>query len=104
MLRRFFICGVDSVVVVFQTIKTTLEQCYGDKSAVTDELVDAILKPGLEPGAAEVFLVTASRVAVLHASTTYTHILSYTCHACKLQTPPRPVCIDRALSCQCYAM
>jgi len=27
-----------------------LRQCYGDKNAVTDELVQAILKPGLQVG------------------------------------------------------
>lgn len=31
-------------------------QCYHDRSAVTDELVDKILKPGLLPGAVDVFL------------------------------------------------
>lgn len=31
-------------------------QCYNDTSQVTDELVDIILRPGLEPGAADVFL------------------------------------------------
>lgn len=31
-------------------------QCYHDTSAVTDELVQIILQPGLEPGAADVFL------------------------------------------------
>ncbi|CAN6476671.1 unnamed protein product [Victoria cruziana] len=30
--------------------------CYYDKSKVTDELIQKILLPGLEPGAAEVFL------------------------------------------------
>ncbi|KAK9821095.1 hypothetical protein WJX81_001836 [Elliptochloris bilobata] len=38
------------------TVKSILQQCYGDKSAVTDELVDDILQPGLLPGAAAVFL------------------------------------------------
>lgn len=33
-----------------------LWQCYHDTSKVTDELVQIILGPGLEPGAAEVFL------------------------------------------------
>lgn len=31
-------------------------QAYHDDSAVTDELVDFILEPGLQPGAADVFL------------------------------------------------
>lgn len=39
-----------------RTVKTILQQCYGDKSTVTDELVDYVLKPGLSPGAARVFL------------------------------------------------
>lgn len=33
-----------------------LRQCYGDPAAVTDELVDLILTPGLQPGAVDVFL------------------------------------------------
>lgn len=33
-----------------------LRQAYGRKEAVTDELVQAILRPGLQPGAASVFL------------------------------------------------
>jgi pimeloyl-ACP methyl ester carboxylesterase len=39
-----------------QTVKNILREAYCDKSAVTDELVDAILKPGMQPGAAAVFL------------------------------------------------
>lgn len=39
-----------------KTVKNVLRQCYARKEAVTDELVDCILKPGLEPGAADVFL------------------------------------------------
>jgi len=39
-----------------RTVKSILQQCYGDKSAVTDELVDKILTPGLREGAARVFL------------------------------------------------
>jgi hypothetical protein len=31
-------------------------QCYHDTSKVTDELVQLILSPGLEPGAVDVFL------------------------------------------------
>lgn len=31
-------------------------QCYHDDSAVTDELVEKILTPGLQPGAVDVFL------------------------------------------------
>ena len=37
-------------------MRTVLRQCYGDPAAVTDELVDAILSPGLTDGAAAVFL------------------------------------------------
>lgn len=39
-----------------QSVRSVLRQCYGDAAAVTDELVDAILTPGLQPGAVEVFL------------------------------------------------
>jgi len=39
-----------------QTVKNILKEAYGNPDAVTDELVDVILKPGLQPGAAEVFL------------------------------------------------
>eukprot|EP00899_Mesostigma_viride_P023508 jgi/Mesvir1/4341/Mv06698-RA.2 len=38
------------------TVKQVLEEAYGNKSAVTDELVDIILQPGLQPGATDVFL------------------------------------------------
>ena len=31
-----------------QNIKSVLQECYGNKEAVTPELVDYILKPGLE--------------------------------------------------------
>lgn len=37
-------------------VKSVLRQCYGNPEAVTDELVDVILKPGLEKGAVDVFL------------------------------------------------
>ncbi len=39
-----------------QAVKNILQQCYANPAAVTDELVDVILKPGLEPGAVDVFL------------------------------------------------
>jgi pimeloyl-ACP methyl ester carboxylesterase len=39
-----------------RTVKNILRQAYGVKEAVTDELVDCILAPGLQPGAARVFL------------------------------------------------
>ncbi|XP_042462655.1 pheophytinase, chloroplastic-like isoform X1 [Zingiber officinale] len=39
-----------------ESIRSILFQCYHDTSAVTDELVQLILQPGLDPGAAEVFL------------------------------------------------
>lgn len=39
-----------------QSVRNILRQCYGDPAAVTDELVDVILKPGLQPGAVDVFL------------------------------------------------
>ncbi|THG22662.1 hypothetical protein TEA_011529 [Camellia sinensis var. sinensis] len=39
-----------------ESVRSILCQCYHDTSQVTDELVEAILLPGLEPGAADVFL------------------------------------------------
>jgi hypothetical protein len=38
------------------TVKSILQQCYGNTATVTDELVDVILKPGLTAGATKVFL------------------------------------------------
>lgn len=38
------------------TIRTVLGQAYAQEAKVTDELIDAILTPGLQPGAAKVFL------------------------------------------------
>nr|GME11338.1 pheophytinase, chloroplastic [Ipomoea batatas] len=38
------------------SVRSILCQCYHDTSQVTDELVEAILRPGLEPGAVDVFL------------------------------------------------
>ncbi|KAI4317471.1 hypothetical protein L6164_025338 [Bauhinia variegata] len=43
-------------VATKESVRSILCQCYHDTSKVTDELVDIILNPGLEPGAAEVFL------------------------------------------------
>ena len=37
-------------------VRSVLSQAYYDASAVSDELVDCILQPGLEAGAVEVFL------------------------------------------------
>ncbi len=39
-----------------QGVRSVLQQCYGNRAAVTDELVDFILSPGLQPGAVHVFL------------------------------------------------
>ncbi|MGG6293788.1 alpha/beta fold hydrolase [Leptolyngbya sp. AN02str] len=39
-----------------KTVKKVLLQAYGRKEAVTDELVNLLLKPAAEPGAADVFL------------------------------------------------
>ncbi|KAF8041113.1 hypothetical protein BT93_B3131 [Corymbia citriodora subsp. variegata] len=39
-----------------ESVKGILCQCYHDTSQVTDELVQKILQPGLEPGAVDVFL------------------------------------------------
>lgn len=38
------------------TLRIAFHQCYHDTSQVTDELVEKILLPGLEPGAVDVFL------------------------------------------------
>eukprot|EP00967_Tisochrysis_lutea_P018996 scaffold21561_cov16-Tisochrysis_lutea.AAC.1 len=43
-------------VHVVQAVRNVLTQAYGRKEAVTDELVEAILQPGLAPGAVDVFL------------------------------------------------
>ena len=43
-----------------KAVRNILEQAYHDPDAVTDELVDLILKPGLEPGALHVFLAFIS--------------------------------------------
>lgn len=43
-----------------ETVRRILKRAYHDPNAVTDELVDLILKPGLEPGAAKVFLAFVS--------------------------------------------
>jgi hypothetical protein len=43
-------------LIPLQTVRNILREAYGDKSAVNDELVEVILKPGLEPGAVRVFL------------------------------------------------
>ncbi|KAM1340982.1 hypothetical protein ACFX13_005583 [Malus domestica] len=39
-----------------QSVRNILSQCYHDTSQVTEELVQKILLPGLEPGAVDVFL------------------------------------------------
>ncbi|XP_062082202.1 pheophytinase, chloroplastic [Humulus lupulus] len=39
-----------------EAVRNILSQCYHDTSQVTDELVQSILLPGLEPGARDVFL------------------------------------------------
>lgn len=43
-------------VATKQAIKNILSQAYASNTDVTDEIVDIILEPGLQPGAAEVFL------------------------------------------------
>jgi len=56
------LCNTDIGKMFFKSVATPqavsniLKECYSDASAVTPELVDAILKPGLEPGAVDVFL------------------------------------------------
>ena len=37
-------------------VRSVLRQCYSDPAAVTEELIDVILTPGLDPGAVHVFL------------------------------------------------
>lgn len=49
--QRFF-----AQVATRQGVRSVLQQCYHDTTAVDDELVDVILKPGLDPGAVHVFL------------------------------------------------
>ncbi|KAI5653073.1 hypothetical protein M9H77_30260 [Catharanthus roseus] len=51
-LGKFFFRSVATP----ESVKNILCQCYHDISQVTDELVEAILRPGLQPGAADVFL------------------------------------------------
>lgn len=50
-----------------EAIKNVLSQAYYDSSTVTDELVDCLLKPGMQPGAARVFLdfIRCTRVLIL---------------------------------------
>ncbi|EFJ52272.1 hypothetical protein VOLCADRAFT_55777, partial [Volvox carteri f. nagariensis] len=43
-------------VATERTVGNILRQAYGRKEAVTEELVQAILRPGLQPGAVDVFL------------------------------------------------
>ena len=45
-----------SSVATPKSVKNILQQCYHNDGAVTDELVDIILTPGLQPGAVDVFL------------------------------------------------
>lgn len=51
-LGKFFFKSVATP----QSVKNILCQCYYDTSQVTDELVESILQPGLQPGAVDVFL------------------------------------------------
>ncbi|TXG73057.1 hypothetical protein EZV62_001636 [Acer yangbiense] len=43
-------------VATSESVRSILCQCYNDTSQVTEELVQKILQPGLEPGAVDVFL------------------------------------------------
>jgi len=49
--QRFF-----GTVATPRAVKNVLKQAYYDPAQVTDELVECILRPGLQPGAAAVFL------------------------------------------------
>ncbi|KAI3470093.1 hypothetical protein Pfo_026756 [Paulownia fortunei] len=51
-LGKFFF----KTVATPESVRNILSQCYYDTSQVTDELVKIILDPGLDPGAADVFL------------------------------------------------
>ncbi|KAL0358446.1 UNVERIFIED_CONTAM: putative aminoacrylate hydrolase RutD [Sesamum angustifolium] len=51
-LGKFFF----RTVATPESVRNILCQCYYDTSQVTDELVKIILEPGLDPGAADVFL------------------------------------------------
>ncbi|KAL0403721.1 UNVERIFIED_CONTAM: putative aminoacrylate hydrolase RutD [Sesamum radiatum] len=51
-LGKFFF----RTVATPESVRNILCQCYHDTSQVTDELVKIILDPGLDPGAADVFL------------------------------------------------
>ncbi|KAI8573033.1 hypothetical protein RHMOL_Rhmol01G0247600 [Rhododendron molle] len=51
-LGKFFFKSVATP----ESVRSILCQCYHDTSQVTEELVQSILLPGLEPGAVEVFL------------------------------------------------
>ncbi|KAK4420102.1 putative aminoacrylate hydrolase RutD [Sesamum alatum] len=51
-LGKFFF----RTVATPESVRNILCQCYYDTSQVTDELVNIILDPGLDPGAADVFL------------------------------------------------
>ncbi|MBU6229937.1 MAG: alpha/beta fold hydrolase [Cyanobacteria bacterium REEB459] len=52
MIGRLFF----SAIAQPGTLKTILKQAYANSDAVTDELVDLLLAPAREPGAAEVFI------------------------------------------------
>ena len=45
-----------SQIATPQGVKNVLRQCYHDTTAVDDELVEFILRPGLDPNAVKVFL------------------------------------------------
>ena len=51
-----------------QAVKSVLLEAYGDKGAVTDELVQCILQPGLEVGCKMCFISRDRIVLTLRAS------------------------------------
>lgn len=51
--------------VSFQAVRNVLRECYGDKNAVDDELVDYILKPGLEVKSATSFWIPWMQISIL---------------------------------------
>jgi pimeloyl-ACP methyl ester carboxylesterase len=69
-----------------RAVKSVLSQAYHDTAAVTDELVECVLRPGLEPGAVQVFLDFIRRAPDSAAG------LCACVRVCALGTPQRIAC------------
>lgn len=54
--RNMLLLFTKHFLILVLTVFMNGSQCYYDTSKVTDELVEKILLPGLEPGALDVFL------------------------------------------------